>query len=91
MKRMIATLLIGAALLFPAVVANAASTGGPGTDVIYGTAGDDVLTGGGGNDRIFSGRGVDIVHGGPGYDICWVQRVDSVTDCEALVGLVDEG
>ena len=52
-------------------------TGGPGRDVLHGTAGHDVICarggadvvyGGGGNDLIYGNRGTDRLYGGPGRD-----------------------
>lgn len=42
--------------------------GGPGPQIMAGTAGDDVLRGRGGDDRLFGFRGDDRLFGGPGAD-----------------------
>lgn len=44
-------------------------TGGPGSDLIAGQAGNDSLGGGGGADTIVSGLGNDTVSGGTGADL----------------------
>ncbi|MEJ8859066.1 hypothetical protein WKW79_31160 [Variovorax robiniae] len=43
--------------------------GGPGNDVIYGTADDDLLEGRGGDDALYGGYGNDTLDGGPGNDV----------------------
>jgi Ca2+-binding RTX toxin-like protein len=92
MKRAIVLLLLCAAVALPAAqvgalpfqvtcfdrVATPGHSGGPGADIIYGTAGDDVILGWegddiiygmGGRDRICGGAGNDRIYGGPGGDL----------------------
>ncbi|AYF85838.1 MULTISPECIES: peroxidase family protein [unclassified Pseudomonas] len=64
--------------------------GGPGNDILTGTAGDDVMNGGGGNDTLNGGAGNDLIDGatgadsmtgGAGNDTFYVDNVlDSVTE-----------
>jgi Tol biopolymer transport system component len=56
--------------------------GGTGNDVIYGGPGDDILSGSTGNDVIYAGSGRDKIGCGPGNDTAYVQRGDTVRDCE---------
>ena len=69
-----------------------------GDDVIYGGSGNDTLEGGYGADRVFGGKGEDkleesrskvdsvgdLLNGGPGDDICFRQKPDRTTGCEAV-------
>jgi Ca2+-binding RTX toxin-like protein len=43
--------------------------GGPGDDVLIGSAGDDILLGGAGDDVLIGGPGQDTLDGGPGNNI----------------------
>jgi Ca2+-binding RTX toxin-like protein len=43
--------------------------GGPGDDVLIGSAGDDVLLGGEGDDVLQGGPGLDVLDGGPGNNV----------------------
>jgi len=79
MKKVFVGLAVAVALLVPGI---AQADGGPGNDVIYGSAKNDNLTGGTGNDIIYSGLGADSVRGGPGFDICYVSAPDAVSGCE---------
>ncbi len=45
--------------------------GTPGSDVLYGTSGNDVINCGAGNDRVYAGSGNDIVNCGPGDDVIY--------------------
>jgi Ca2+-binding RTX toxin-like protein len=68
-----------------------AGSGGPGDDVLHGSAGRDVLDGGGGFDLLYGkagrdlldgGAGVDVLYAGPGFDVCIVTRGDVTRGCE---------
>lgn len=79
LRRVLAGVILVLAMATPAA---AASMGGQGDDVIFGTSGQDILTGGPGNDVIYSGGGADAVFGGRGFDTCFVGRRDAVSGCE---------
>ena len=57
-------------------------TGGssPGTNALFGFAGNDVITGGSGNDILDGGPGVDVLRGGLGFDSYTVDRPDDVIE-----------
>jgi Ca2+-binding RTX toxin-like protein len=50
-------------------VINLTEDGGPGDDVLIGSAGADVLLGGDGDDILEGGPGVDVLDGGPGANV----------------------
>jgi Ca2+-binding RTX toxin-like protein len=50
-------------------VINLTADGGPGDDVLVGSAGADTLLGGEGDDVLLGGPGLDVLDGGPGDNI----------------------
>jgi Ca2+-binding RTX toxin-like protein len=56
--------------------------GGPGDDLIYGGPGNDILSGSLGNDVIYAGPGRDKIGCGPGNDTAYIDKNDTVRDCE---------
>jgi RTX calcium-binding nonapeptide repeat (4 copies)/WD40-like Beta Propeller Repeat len=59
--------------------------GGPGRDVIYGGPDRDRISGGGENDVIYARDGQrDEIDCGLGRDVAFVDRKDSVADCEKV-------
>ena len=62
-------------------------TGGAGPDVLDGGPDPDVLDGGAGDDLILARDGrKDVVRGGPGFDRARVDRADTVSGVERLLG-----
>lgn len=78
-----------ALLAIPATALAAFITGGPGNDVLYGTAGMDMLDGMAGNDIVYGfasnddlrlGSGFDTGYGGGGDDVLRADTPDRQTD-----------
>jgi Ca2+-binding RTX toxin-like protein len=56
-----------------------------GNDLLDGGNGPDTLRGGKGDDVLYGGSGPDVVRGGPGNDTCYVDRNDTVINCETVI------
>lgn len=57
------------ALSLGAILTGSSVTGGPGSELIWGTDGDDALDGGAGSDCIVGGAGTDTLAGSAGDDV----------------------